>query len=233
MSIKDGISAFKDIFTLVKDVFVGVFVAALLLWPSALNQKMKDAGINKADFGVFSWDAQTAEHVSQAKQDIQDGTAALEKYANDPRYAHDEQLKQVLGKFQASEANIASADATMKTAAAEQQKSAQQDTATKQAAVTSGWIMLGRCDQAQKQWVTSNIKVAPGSTYAVAVGQTEELAETVYLRSDSAPGQRASGSIISVVPQGTSVKVLEVDTQSHALAGGWFVWARVTVEKAN
>jgi hypothetical protein len=234
MDLKDNVSIFKDFFTLVKDVFVGLLVAALLLWPARLNDKLKAAGFTTGNFGVLSWSAQsTAQNVSQAKQDVQDGTNGLEALANDPKYAKDPRVRDILAKLKTSEANITSADATLKTTVAAQQSAAQPATATAAPAV-EGWILLGRIDQNKKQWVTENVNVAGGKSYSAAVGQEFELSEAVYLRSASSPGQRATGAILSVLPAGSKIKVLELDDQSsHALGGGWFVWARVSSQKAS
>jgi hypothetical protein len=233
MEMKDNISIFKDFFTLVKDVFVGVLVGALLLWPARLNDKLKAAGFTTGNFGVFSWSAQTAQNVSQAKQDVQDGTTGLEAVANDPKYAKDPRLKEILEKLKTSEANITSADATLKNTVAQQQNAAQQPSAAK-ASEVEGWILLGRVDQDRREWVTANINLAGGKTYSPAVGQELELSESVYLRTPSAPGKRATGAILGVLPEGSKVKVLELDDQSsHALGGGWFVWARVSGQKTS
>jgi hypothetical protein len=232
MDIKDNVSIFKDFFTLVKDIFVGVLIAALLLWPTRLNDKLKAAGFTTGNFGVLSWSAQsTAQNVSQAKQDVQDGTTGLEALANDPKYAKDPRVKDILGKLKTSEANITSADAMLKNTVAQQQSATQQQSPTT-APPTEGWIMLGRIDQDKKQWVTENVNLAGATAYSLAVGQELELSQSVYLRALSSPGQRATGAILSVLPAGSKVKVLELDDQSsHALAGGWFVWARVSSQK--
>jgi hypothetical protein len=233
MTLKDGVSGIKDFFTLVKDLFVGVLVGALLLWPAGLNDRLKEAGFTKGTFGPLTWQAsETAQNVSEAKQDVQDVTGAMENVTADPKYANDPRLKQVLDKLKTSEANITSADSTLKTAVAQQQGTAAPQQASQQPAA-SGWIMLGRIDENRQKWVTANINVPVGSSYAVSPGQEFQLAETVYLRSESIAGQRAAGAINSVVQSGTKVKVLQVDNQSHALAGGWFVWAQVSVEKSS
>jgi hypothetical protein len=233
MSLKDGVSVVKDFFTLTKDVFVGVLVGALLLWPSGLNNKLKEAGFTKGDFGPLTWQAAaTAQNVSQAKQDVQDVTGAMENVTADPKYAKDPRLMQVLDKLKTSEVNITSADSTLKTAVAQQQGSAVQQQTSKGPA-SSGWIMMGRVDEKRQKWVTANVNVPPGSSYALGPGQELQLAETVYLRSESVAGQRAAGAITNVVQSGTKVKVLQVDDQSHALAGGWFVWAQVSVERTS
>src|SRR5579863_1850644 len=168
MTLKDGVSEVKDLFTLIKDLFLGVLVGALLLWPSGLNDKLKAAGFTKGDFGPLTWQAsQTAQNVSEAKQDVQDVTGAMENVAADPRYANDPRLKQVLDKLKTSEVNITSADSTLKTAVAQQQGSTAQAAPTSQPATLAGWIMLGRIDEARQKWVTVNINVPVGSAYAV------------------------------------------------------------------
>ena len=230
MPLKDSVGTVQGIFALVKDVFVGVLVGALLLWPSGLNSKLKDAGFTQGNFGVLTWQAtQTAQNVSQAKQDVQDVTGALENVAADPRYAKDQRLHDVLDKLKSSETSITNADATLKNTITQQQSAAPQPAA--QAPAATGWILLGRIDEARQHWVTTNTTQPLGSAYAVAAGQEVQTGEAVYLRAESVPGQRAAGAISGVVPAGTKVKVRQVDTQSHALAGGWFVWAQVEVEK--
>jgi hypothetical protein len=231
MLLKDSVSVVKDFFTLAKDLFVGVLVGALLLWPSGLNSKLKDAGFTKGNLGLFTWEAaQTAQNVSQAKQDVQDVTGAMENVAADPKYAKDERLRQVLDKLKKSEANITTADSALKTTVAQQQGAVQQETSREPP--STGWVMLGRIDEEHKQWVTTNINVPVGSSYALSAGQELQIAETVYLRAESVAGQRAAGAITNVVQSGTKVKVVQLDAQSHSLSGGWFVWAQVTVQKS-
>jgi hypothetical protein len=233
MSLKDAVSQTKDLFTLAKDLFVGVLVGALLLWPAGLNDRLQKAGFSKGDFGPLTWQAAaTAQSVSQAKQDVQDGTGALENIAADPKYAKDERLKQVLEKLKSSETSITTADSTLKTTVAQQQSAVQQETS--KPTPSTGWLMLGRIDENRQHWVTANIKALPGSSFSVGPGQEVQLSETVYLRAENTPGQRAAGTILNVLQPGTKLKVLQVDTQSsHALAGGYFVWAQVEVEQSS
>lgn len=231
MALKDGISATKDIFTLIKDVFVGILVGALLLSPTALNNKFKQAGIQSANLGVFTWQA-PASQISQAKQDVQDVTGALQTLAAQPKFANDDLLQKALQKLQSSEQNITNADTALKSSL--QQGAAGQPAS---AAAKQGWIMLGRVAGGDKDkdaqpwhWVTTNLDVAVGSPYDVQQGQEVQVAEALYLHADTGPGQHASGAIQGVVQQGSKVKLLHLDTQSHALAGGYFVWAQVAVE---
>lgn len=232
MALKDSVSVVQGVFTLVKDVFVGFLVGALLLWPSGLNSKLKDAGFTQGNFGLFTWQAaQTAQNVSQAKQDVQDVAGAMEIVTADPKYAKDPRLQGMLDKLKNSETSITTADSALKTTVAQQQGAEQQQTS--QAPVAAGWIMLGRIDQERQHWVTTNTTAPVGSLYALVPGQELQLSEAVYLRSESVPGQRAAGAITRVVPSGSKVKVLQVDAQSHSLAGGWFVWAQVSVEKTS
>jgi hypothetical protein len=233
MSLKDGMSVTKDLFTLIKDVFIGILVGALLLSPTTLNDKFKQAGIQSANLGVFTWQAApAAQNVSQAKQDVQDVTGALQTLATQPKFANDQLLQQALQKLKSSEQNIASADTALKSSL--QQGAAEQpnSSATKQ-----GWIMLGRVeggtsnrDAKPWQWATTNINVAIGSPYTLQEGQVVVATDALYLHADAGPGQHASGAIQGVVQQGSKVKLLHLDTQSHALAGGYFVWAQVSVE---
>lgn len=228
MALRDSISTFKDLFTLAKDLLLAVLVGALLLWPSSLNNRLTQAGFTKGDFGPLTWQAApTAQNVSQAKQDVQDVTDALTKVTKDPKYARDQRLQQMLEKLQNSEANITTADSYLQTTVSQQQAAVQQ--ATSKPAASQGWIMLGRIDES-RNWVRTSIDVPLGSSFALAAGQQVQLAKPVYLRSESVAGQRAAGAIVNVVEAGAKVKLLQLDTQSHALAGGWFVWAQVAVE---
>jgi hypothetical protein len=234
MALKDGISATQDIFTLIKDVFIGTLVGALLLSPATLSDKFKKAGIQSANLGVFTWQAApaAAQNISQAKQDVQDVTGALQTLAAQPKFANDQLLQQVLAKLNSSEQNITTVDTVLKNSL--QQGTAEQPTST---AAKQGWIMLGRVqgstsnkDAQPWHWATTNINVAVGSPYALEVGQEVQAAEALYLHADTGPTQHASGAVQGVVPQGSKVKLLHLDTQSHALAGGYFVWAQVAVE---
>jgi hypothetical protein len=234
MGLKDGISATKDIFTLVKDVFVGILVGALLLSPATLNDKFSKAGIQSANLGVFTWQAApaAAQNISQAKQDVQDVTGALQTLAAQPKFANEQLLQQALVKLNSSEQNITTVDTVLKSSM--QQGTAQQPNAP---TAKQGWIMLGRVqgeannkDAQPWHWATTNINVAVGSPYSLQEGQQVQVGEALYLHADTNAGQHATGAVQGVVPQQAKIKLLHLDTQSHALAGGYFVWAQVEIE---
>jgi len=102
------------------------------------------------------------------------------------------------------------------------------------AAATEGWIFLGRVDENKQRWLIANGRpIAGGEFPQLTPGQELVLTDGLYLRSEGAPGQRASSPILDVIPAGTKVEVIDIDTQSHALAGGWFVWAKVKIAKGT
>jgi len=121
-----------------------------------------------------------------------------------------------------------SAEESLKTSLLSQQAIIQK--AVPQLAETIGWMYSGQVDESKKAWAgvgAKNISPVP-PVPDFQPGQTFTVTSDVYLHSNPPGGSwHAQGDVVSVLKQGDRVQIVEVDTNSHAKMGGWFIWLRV------
>lgn len=98
-----------------------------------------------------------------------------------------------------------------------------------QAAPKTGWLYLGRTLQDKSGWQKGwPVNVLPVPLREVRAGGSLTVSGTSFIRADGSVGARAAAPVIGVVPDQTKVQIVQVDSDSHAVGGGWFVWAKVT-----
>lgn len=109
---------------------------------------------------------------------------------------------------------------------------AQQDVLQKasQTVDTGGWMYAGQVDETKKAWSGLGAKnlASPPATPDFQPGQTYTLASDVYLHQAAPGGQwHTQGDVSSVLKQGNQVQIVDVDMNSHARSGGYFVWLKI------
>ncbi len=211
----------KTVVELIRDLFIGIFIGLIFFSPGCINTVFKRAGITKAEWGGLTW--QAGGEISSAKLEVQDVTASLTELkgkTKDP--AAQETLQKAIEQLKVSQASLNSADQSIKSSV--EQKSEAQPA---QPSALQGWMFLGHVTEPKTTWIDSKAHKPSGDYPALNSGQKLVTSDTIYLRAPTAPGQHATGQVIGVIPSGSTIEVLEIDTSSHALQGGWFVWARV------
>ena len=213
----------KTVVELIRDLLIGVFIGLIFFFPGCINTVFQKAGIVKAEWGGLTW--QAGGEVSQAKLAVQDVTAALtdlSEKTKDP--VAQKTIKDAIDQLKLSQASINSADQSIKSTVEQVQKTEPQQAQQK---ATEGWTFLGHINEAKNDWTSTNAHKSNGGDPSFTSGQKLVTTDTIYLRAPTPPGQHATGQVIGVIPSGSTIEVLEMDTSSHALQGGWFVWARV------
>jgi hypothetical protein len=213
----------KTLFELIRDVMIAIFIGLIFFAPGCINTVFQKAGIVKAEWGGLTW--QAGGEVSQAKLAVQDVTAALTDLSGktkDP--VAQKTIKDAIDQLKLSQASINSADQSIKSTVEQVQRTEPQQTQQKAA---EGWMFLGHVNEAKTDWTSITAHKPGGGDPGFTSGQNLVTSDTAYLRAPTSPGQHTTGQVIGVIPSGSTIEVLEMDINSHALQGGWFVWARV------
>lgn len=100
----------------------------------------------------------------------------------------------------------------------------QAQTAAPDVVPDQGWVFLGQASESKDDWLPGNPKTVERIPFPKGPGGAVRIIDDAYIREGGAPGHRSSGRIVSVARIGQRFKIVEVDLQSHALGGGFFVW---------
>ncbi len=223
-----------DVLALGKDFAIVLFVVLFLFFGPYLRQKLDALGITKLgpiELGeVQKSNAQSkvaASHVDVLQQKLSDIESRLSEV--DPHNSSaPTQIAALKGEIGALKSQATSAEESLKTSLLSQQDIIQK--AVPQLAETIGWMYSGQIDESKKAWTgvgAKNISPVP-PVPDLHPGQTFIVTSDVYLHSDPPGGNwHTQGDVASVLKQGDRVQIVEVDTNSHAKMGGWFVWLRV------
>jgi hypothetical protein len=237
-SLETWSSALKDLVSTLRDGVFFVLFLLLLLSPGTVKNRLIAAGFTKGNIGGMEWEGQikqsaeqtkaVGEVVSKADENYKvliDRLAELEKSVRDPTVK--QSLTSLGADAKVSQGELLVADKAVKRSLSTQQ--AIVEAVTPSSISDRGWLFLGKVNEPKEQWL-------PGSPVTVAVvspiisrGTKLTIRDDTYWRADSAAGQHANASILSVAKVGTVVNVDDVD-YSHARGGGWFVWIRAHSE---
>ena len=99
-----------------------------------------------------------------------------------------------------------------------------------------GWIYLGTLAQDRSAW-RGNVAPTVRSSWPLRVNDVLTLATNVNLRGDSTSETRPRAPILSVLPDGTRVKLLELDDKRRVPDGdpdapGYRLWGRIELDGA-
>jgi hypothetical protein len=89
-----------------------------------------------------------------------------------------------------------------------------------------GWIFCGRANEQRTAWDPRSVRIVADSPTQLVSGNEVRLTSDAYLRDASKPLEHAQAPILGVLARGTSIGVISRDS-SHAIGGGWFLWAKV------
>jgi hypothetical protein len=223
-----------DVLALGKDFAIVLFVVLFLFFGTYLRQKLDALGITKLgpiELGeVQKSNAQSkvaASQVDVLQQKLTDIESRLSE-VNPHNPGAPTQIAALKGEIGALKSQATSAEESLKTSLLSQQDIIQK--AVPQLAETIGWMYSGQVDESKKAWAgvgAKNISPVP-PVPDFQPGQTFTVTSDVYLHSNPPGGSwHTQGDVVSVLKQGDRVQIVEVDTNSHAKMGGWFVWLRV------
>jgi hypothetical protein len=225
--MKNILDIAKSAIEILRDLLIGIFIILIFTMPGCINKAFNAAGLQKAEVAGFVWQRDAAKaggEISSAKLGVQDVSQALTELAGktkDP--AVQSALKDAVNRLAVSQASINSADQSIKSSVEQAQLA---ETKQEQPKATEGWVFLGHLTQDKSAWTYTNAHKPGGGDPDLKPGQLQ-TSDNIYMRAATSPGQHATGLVIGVIPSGVMIDVLEIDTSSHALSGGWFVWARV------
>ncbi len=219
----------KDLFVLLREVSIVALFFLLLFMPATFKVLLGRVGISKVPTPFGDIDVKdTGETVSNLNRGITDSVARLQQIqgkTTDP--AKKQELETLTSYLQDLQQQAHASDEQIKTKLASQQARLQQS--SPQSVQSSGWLFLGHVDDSKLKWSGEGAKnIDPTVSPALKAGDHFVLRAPAYLYSDAPSGHHLEGKIIGVFPAGTQVTVTAGPEYSHALAGGFFLWVKVS-----
>jgi len=233
--LKGSVEILKDLLGVLRDCIVFILFVLLLFFPSKINQVLRDAGFTKGSIAGFTWEKEISASAQQAKgagQAVTSLEGKLQEFADRleeiQKQAHDSSVKSSIQKLskdvESSQQEVRSANQAVKNSLLTQQRIIEQVAPT--TIETTGWLYLGKVTEDKKTWTPGYPINIPPVDAVLSPGTRVTIRDSAYLRGDTTSGSRSSSSILSVLRVGETVEIFQVD-YSHAIGGGWFVWAKV------
>jgi hypothetical protein len=233
--IKDWTEAGKNLFSLLRDLFLFLFLVLLFQYPERLKESLSDAGIGEVDVFGFHVKSQLeeAKQISLAAAADIEGTlgrnneirAQLDSVITaNPAAAP--QLAPLRAKLDKSAIALTAASDHLATSIAAQQTALQ--SANADSPQLAGWMYLGTIDAARSAWKGRD--QTTDLAWPVQSGAVGTVDDDAYVRADGAGAAHSGGAFLGVAKQGAKVRVDTVDV-APALPNGLLpVWAKVTVQ---
>jgi hypothetical protein len=231
--IKENIEIAQSGITLARDLLLlGLLFVLIFNAPWLLN-KLHNMGVNDIDaFGLkISTDLENSKKSSlETAKTVNDAMDRIAK-SSDALETVKKQNPQLAAALAPIEANLNNTNATLQQADSAVRRSiiTQQATIEKvspdQSAI-EGWLYLGPISEDRQGWSGYRSTDAP---WPVGAGTTVKVVDDVYVHGDGSPSLRSASPQIGAARRGQSVRIEQVEVGSHLKAGGWVVWARVSV----
>jgi hypothetical protein len=210
----------KELFSLARDIAITV-VAILFLFSARFRAFVMPAnGQVNVSLPGFSatYTATAAANVADSKTAISDVANAL---AKSPEIKNNKVVQEAISRLNQSATSLEVADNSL--------KSAGNISPTPQAAVSqlNGWTFLGHIDDSGN-WTYDQAKQLNGADPSLSkTPQGLRITDQIYVRADTGSSQHSTGQVVGVLQPGDLIQVEQFD-QIHAIAGGHFVWGKVT-----
>jgi hypothetical protein len=220
MSFVERVNTGKELFSLSRDIAITV-VAVLFLFSAKFRAfVMPPNGQVNVSLPGFSatYTATAAANVADSKRAISDVADAL---AKSPEIKNNKVVQEAISKLNQSGTSLEVADNSLKNAG--------NITPTSQAAVSqlNGWAFLGHIDDSGN-WTYDQAKQTNNADPSLSkTPQDLRITDQVYVRADTSSSQHSTGQVIGVLQPGDSIQVEQFE-QIHAIAGGYFVWGKIT-----
>jgi len=221
----------KDLFVLLREILIATLLVLLLFMPHTFKTLLERVGISKVATPFGDIDVKnTGGRVANLSRGIVDSVALLQQIqgeTTDP--VKRQKLQDLTTSLQSLQKQAHDADSDVK-ALVSQQAALQQGSA--QSAPTSGWVFLGQVDDKKQNWSGEGAKnISPTFPPTFKAGDRFDLAPesgSAYLYGDDASGRHSEGTVAGVLPAGTRVQVIAGPEYQKALAGGYFLWVKVS-----
>jgi len=223
MSFTERVNTGKELFTLTRDVAITV-IAILFLFSARFRALIMPANgqVNLSLPGFSAtYTATAAANVSDSKRAISDVASALSK---SPEVKDNRIVQEAISKLNQSATSLEVADNSL--------KSAGNMLPTPQAAVSelNGWAFLGHITDSG-DWTYDQAKQLNGAD--PNLGRTPQdlrVTDQIYVRADTGSSQHSTGQVIGALQPGDLIRVDQFDP-INAIAGGHFVWGKITREQ--
>lgn len=222
----------KNLFALLRDCALFVLLALLAGCPQIIGSRLSEAGLTEVDALGVKWKAKVEE---SQKRTLAAGGAVDQTQAKidqvlakiDQTIATRPDLKETLAPLkqeaQQSAFDLSKAQTQLLDAASTQQTALARSSA---ADAVSGWLFLGTLNRAKTGWQTRTTD-AP---WPIVTPYTATITDSTYVRNEGTPLQRRLAAPLGVASKGARVTIEMVDASVSLKAGGWTVWARVTLQ---
>lgn len=220
----------KNLFALMRDCALFVLLALLAGCPQEIGSRLKLAGFRQFDaFGVKVTLEESQKRTLAAGGAVDQTQAKIDQILTkiDQTIAQRPDLQATLAPLkqeaQQSSLDLSKARTQLLNAATTQQTALALNTV--QPAVT-GWLYLGSLNRNKTGWQTRTTD-AP---WPITTPYTATITDGTYVRREGAPLQRRLAAPLGVASVGAQVTIETVDASVPLKAGGWTVWARVTLQ---
>ena len=222
------VEATKDLFVLLREGCIVTLFVLVLFMPKTFQKVLGRVGISKVTTPFGDIDVRnTGEKVASVSRGITDGVAVLQQLQTqitDP--VKKQKLQDLTTSLTGLQQQAHDADADIKVLVGQQ---AAAQVSAPQAAPAAGWVFLGHVDDSKQKWSGEGAKnISSEESPALKTGDRFTIATAAYLYSDAPSGHHLEGTVAGVLPAGTQVQVIEDPQYSHALAGGDFLWVKVS-----
>ncbi len=233
-SIKDWTEAGKNLFALLRDFLLFILFAVLIWFPGQIGEWFDKSKLKS--FKGLGVELEARAVQDQAKETLAVGAdlAATKAQNTEIQKKLDALVKlrpdvaaevaPVQAQIAQSQQTLTAADARLANTVVSQQNLLEKTGVT--AAALQGWIYLGSVDERKSRWIKQNVD----GDWPIKTGEMRTARDALFVRAVGSKNNRAAARPLGAVAKGRSIQIEEIDTTGHLLAGGWTVWARVTVQ---
>lgn len=219
----------KDISVLLREFFILALIFLLLVMPGTFKKVLERVGISKLPTPFGDIDVAeaggTVAHLNRGMGDIAARLRQIQDRTTDT--GRKQELDTLVTSLQDLQQQAHTSDEQIKANLINQQATLQQS--SPQSVATSGWLFLGQVDEGKSKWSGEGAKNVDATVSPVLkAGGQFPLTNPAYVYSDAPSGHHLEGKLVGVFPVGTRVSVIADPEYSHALAGGYFLWVKVS-----
>lgn len=216
-----------DIFVLLREMCIVILFVLLLVFPLTFQSLLTRIGIKSVTTPFGDIDvADAGGTVSTLDRGLSDSVERLQQIqatVAEPSSKND--IQNVVTYLQGMQQQAQSTDDSIKTTLVAQQAAAAKT--SPQSAKISGWLLLGHVGPDKQQWTGKGAKnVAASLSPAITVGEQFEITSPAYLRESAPAEEHTKNKVVGVVASG-QVKVTDPPAYTPAIAGGYYLWAKV------
>ena len=222
MSFTDRVNTGKQLFGLVRDVCITLLAVLFILSPKFRAFVMPPNGQVNVALPGFSatYTATAAANVADSRNSISDVANAL---ANNPEIKNNKVVQEAVSKLNQSATSLQVADTSLKSAGTISPN-------PEAVSQLNGWAFLGQVKDSG-DWTYDQAKQLNGADPNLSKTPQElRITDQVYVRADTSSSQHSTGQVIGVLQPGDLISVEQFD-QIHAIAGGHFIWGKITRQK--